>query len=113
MPHELVVYYLDNEYDVKVDRSTKWGNPFRLGFDGTRDEVCDAYEEYLLSTPKLVKALPELKGKVLACHCAPKRCHAEILAKYANNPDKLKKALAKRKNKKKTNPFSPKGKRGS
>lgn len=30
--------------------------------------------------------LSELTGKVLGCHCAPKPCHANILAHMANTP---------------------------
>ena len=29
---------------VRIDRQTKWGNPFIIGVDGTRDEVCDKYK---------------------------------------------------------------------
>ena len=39
----------------------------------------------LLLQPVLeTKAKEELKGKDLICWCAPERCHAEILLKYAN-----------------------------
>ncbi len=68
-------------YDVYVGRPSKWGNPFVITARLTRDEAVAAYEEWLRGRPDLLAALPELKGKVLSCHCAPKRCHAEILLK--------------------------------
>ena len=70
--------------EVDVSRGTKWGNPFRIGPDGTREEVIAKYEQYLRGRPDLMATLPELKGKVLGCWCAPKPCHADILARLAD-----------------------------
>jgi hypothetical protein len=65
---------------VRVDRGTLFGNPFILDDDGDRDEVCDSYRDYYLpNKPSILRRLPSLKGKVLICHCYPKRCHAESL----------------------------------
>ena len=65
---------------VKVDRGSIYGNPFMLGKDGNRDAVCDSYaNHYLPHKPSILATLPELKGKVLICHCYPERCHAESL----------------------------------
>lgn len=70
---------------VMVDRSTAWGNPFLLSEDGSRDEVCDAYaKHYLPHKPSLLKRVKSLKGKVLGCHCAPARCHADAIKKAAD-----------------------------
>lgn len=74
----------DAAHDVYVGRPTKWGNPFRADVDGTRDEVVEMYEEYLKLRPDLMAALGELKGKRIACWCAPLRCHADVLAEYAD-----------------------------
>lgn len=85
MTHPLVVNVKSGEpYDVYVGRPSIWGNPFKPWTHGTRDEVCDQYEEWIKTQPKLLARLPELKGKRLACHCAPLRCHAETLARLAN-----------------------------
>ena len=54
----------------------------------TKSKMTDAikkYEEYLLNSPELLKDLHELQGKVLGCWCHPKKCHGDILAKYANS----------------------------
>lgn len=69
---------------VYVGRPSKWGNPFVIGRDGSRDFVIHRYEQRLLNTPELMAALPELKGKDLICWCAPLPCHADVLLRYAN-----------------------------
>lgn len=81
---ELVVHCRKAKYDVLVDRTTKWGNPFFMRNESQREEVIRKYKEWIKTQPELLAALPELKGKVLACWCAPKSCHADILAELAN-----------------------------
>jgi len=67
---------------VEIGRNTKWGNPFEMPADGTRDNVCDNYEKYYLpNKPSLLKSLKLLKGKVLVCWCYPERCHGDSLLK--------------------------------
>ena len=78
-----VVHCKKEPYDVYIGRPSKWGNPFSIGKDGSREDVIRKYEEYLLGRPDLMKALPELKGKVLGCWCKPKACHGDVLVKYA------------------------------
>jgi len=69
---------------VRVDRGTRYGNPFVLGEDGDRNEVCDAYRlHYLPHKPSITERAGDLVGKVLICHCYPERCHAESLVKLA------------------------------
>lgn len=60
-------------------------NPFRLGADGTRDEVVAKYREYLLGRPDLLALLPALRGQRLGCWCLPERCHAEVIAELADS----------------------------
>jgi hypothetical protein len=62
-----------------------WANPFHVGKDGDRDQVCDAYADYLANKPELLSQIGELKGKALGCWCAPQRCHGDYLAHVANN----------------------------
>ena len=69
-------------------RVSIFANPFRIGPDGSRDEVLAKYRQYLRDNPLLVgRARRELKGKVLACWCAPEPCHAEILAAVADGEE--------------------------
>jgi hypothetical protein len=84
MADQLVVHLKRDHYDVRIDRATKWGNPFRIGPDGTRAEVIDRYEQWLRNKPELLTALGELRGKRLGCWCAPQSCHGDVLARYAN-----------------------------
>ena len=86
-----VVHCKKKPYDVYIGRPSKWGNPFSHQ-EGTlakfkvasRDDAVDEYEKWLQSQPELLAALPELKGKVLGCWCAPKRCHGDVLSRLAN-----------------------------
>lgn len=72
-------------YDIVIGRESIFGNPFFIGVHGTRDQVIDQFEEYLLSNPELMNEVKaKLKGKVLACSCSPLRCHGDVLLKYAN-----------------------------
>jgi len=66
-------------YDVYIGRGSKWGNPFRIGEDGNRDDVIRKYREYILKRKDLLMDLHELKGKVLGCFCNPLACHGDIL----------------------------------
>ena len=84
MAHELVVHCKRAAHDVYIGRPSKWGNPFVIGRDGTRDDVIARYEAWLLEQPELVDALPELAGKTLGCWCAPRACHGDVLARLAN-----------------------------
>ena len=84
MAHELVVHCKRAAHDVYIGRPSKWGNPFVIGRDGTRDDVIARYEAWLLEQPELVAALPELAGKTLGCWCAPRACHGDVLARLAN-----------------------------
>jgi hypothetical protein len=87
---------------VKVDRSTKWGNPFRSDQPtmavlntGART-AAEAFRFWLESRPGLADAAPErrkaildslheLRGKDLACWCRPgEPCHADVLLELAN-----------------------------
>jgi hypothetical protein len=76
-----VVHCKKEPYDVYIGRPSKWGNPFKEGKDGTREEVIDKYERYIHGRPDLLFDLKELKGKVLGCWCKPKACHGDVLVR--------------------------------
>jgi len=71
-------------YEVYIGRPGKWGNPFNIGKDGTREEVIEKYREWIQTQPKLLASLHELEGKILGCWCAPKACHGDVLSELAN-----------------------------
>lgn len=64
--------------DVYIGRPSKWGNPFQIGRDGTREEVIKKYADWFMTT-NLVLDLHELKGGRLGCCCKPLACHGDFL----------------------------------
>jgi len=74
-----VVHCKKQHYDVYIGRPSKWGNPFSIGIDGTREEVIAKYAEWIVQQPELMNSLYELRGKVLGCWCKPKACHGDVL----------------------------------
>lgn len=69
---------------VYVGRGSKWGNPYRIGRDGNREEVIQKYLEYLVREKLVSRVREELQGKDLICFCAPKPCHGYVLLHLAN-----------------------------
>lgn len=74
---------------VYVGRPSKWGNPFEIGKDGTREEVVEKFRLMLTHDDvfwslKRWECRTELAGKHLVCWCAPKPCHADVLLEIAN-----------------------------
>ncbi len=88
---------------VCVDRSTRWGNPFIVGVDGTRAEcvhlyralaqgyVCiskgpDHVRRQQVARQAMKDARTTLRGKDLACFCPiGQPCHANVLLEIANS----------------------------
>lgn len=73
-----VVHCKKSNYDIYIGRGSKWGNPFVIGKDGTRDEVIAKYKEWIVNQPQFFD-LEELRGKALGCFCYPLRCHGDVL----------------------------------
>lgn len=79
---------------VKVDRSTKWGNPWRARMfsDYTAADAVHDFRAWLAGDPARRSAgkppnLGHLRGKNLACWCKPgEPCHADVLLELANKP---------------------------
>lgn len=71
-------------YDVYIGRPSKWGNPFQIGMNGTREEVIRQYENWLqrrIDDGTITREdLKKLYGKRLGCYCKPQACHGDILA---------------------------------
>ena len=72
---------------VRVDRRTRWGNPYVVGRDGSRARVIARYRRHLWRRIRDgeidLHELAALDGCDLACWCAPLPCHAEVLARAA------------------------------
>ena len=83
--HHLLKFATDRGLYVRCDRFSDWGNPFIMGIDGSRDEVCELFDNMYMPYKKgLLSKIKDLKGKALGCHCYPERCHCETLKAYAN-----------------------------
>jgi len=77
------------EGSIRIDRKTRWGNPFPMlnKSEVERTRVVTAYREHLWkqiqSGVVRIPDLAELDGKDLACWCAPKLCHGNVLREAA------------------------------
>jgi len=81
---------------VIVTRPGKYGNPYRVGVDGTAEECVEKYrlelERARRIDPKGFEAwIAPLRGHDLCCFCPltdkdgnPVPCHASILLQFAN-----------------------------
>lgn len=75
----MVVHCKREPYDVYIGRPSKWGNPFTIGIDGSRDEVIQKYYDWILTQSELLSQLGEIKDKTLGCWCRPNICHGDVL----------------------------------
>jgi DNA polymerase elongation subunit (family B) len=73
-----VVNKRTESFEVYIGRGSKWGNPFVIGKDGTRDEVIEKYRRWIVKQDAF-SDLNTLMGKTLGCFCKPKRCHGDVL----------------------------------
>lgn len=81
---------------VHVGRPSIFGNPFKVGEDGDAATCVARFERALKAakikslgtrpdTARILREIHRLKGKNLACWCAPGNpCHAEVLLEWAN-----------------------------
>ena len=73
-------------YDVRIDRTTEFGNPFLIGIHGDRHQVLEKYRVYfytrLLTDKVFLGKVLTLKGKVLSCWCCPLDCHGHIIIEF-------------------------------
>ena len=84
----VVVNLKKEKYDVLVCRPSKWGNPYSHKENTlakfktkNRKESIEMYKLWITvgDGKHLLNDLHELKDKKIACFCAPKSCHADIL----------------------------------
>lgn len=104
LPRTTVVHVKDG-CDEYIGRAmpgyarSDFANDFRVGPDGTLDEVVDKYKvrlvERLAVSAELRAKLAALKGKSLGCWCKKKgrpahlqkRCHGDVLVELLEGPD--------------------------
>jgi len=78
------------ENTVCVDRTSKWGNPFKADWpEGGKDRAwaASAFRGYYHGDSEYRAAVVrELRGKNLACFCSlDGPCHADVLLDWANS----------------------------
>jgi hypothetical protein len=82
----------------KVDRTTMFGNPFRIDVDRSAADAVDLFRRLLKGEIEgsdakvwrdtITARLHELRGKDLACWCKlDDPCHADVLLEWANRPE--------------------------
>jgi len=78
-PHDV---YIARANATRRVRRSIWGNPFRIGPDGSREDVVSLFLTWLLEPgqARLRSQLPTLRGKTLGCWCEPELCHGHVLA---------------------------------
>ena len=74
-----------------IGRPSPLGNPFPMKGEGTRNQVIEQYKAWLKKKiadkdPAVIQELYRLYNKYkaegelyLACYCAPKACHGDVL----------------------------------
>lgn len=69
-------------------QSSIFANPFKVGRDGTREDVIQKYRQHITQRLKYDTGLKEelfkLKGKKLGCWCYPEMCHGNVLLDLIN-----------------------------
>lgn len=76
------VVFIDGERYPKKD--SIFANPYKIGKNGTREQVIEQYREYMENNIQKNRAyyldeLSKLKGKNLGCWCHPELCHGDVL----------------------------------
>jgi hypothetical protein len=87
--------------DINCGRGSKWGNPFVIGKDGSREDVVRKHKEWILLwlkekkeviivcygrryTNKVVDDVEELRGLKCGCYCKPLACHLDVFVEFLN-----------------------------
>jgi hypothetical protein len=73
---------------VVIDRTTKFGNPYKIAGSITRDVSLTLYRRHFLEKIKDHKQFKmevlALAGSRLGCWCKPLACHGDIIAELLN-----------------------------
>lgn len=86
MPNYPDAIYIGRANGRRGLKASKWQNPFKIGHDGTRNEVVSRFR-YLMATSVRRAELRELAGRPLACWCRhdgeertdDNTCHGDVL----------------------------------
>lgn len=90
MPNYPDAIYIGRAVPRRGLKASKWANPYKIDFRHNRRDVIEAYESRLVGEAVdegMVRELPELRGKALACWCRhdgdprtpDNECHGDVL----------------------------------
>lgn len=94
----MVVHCKREAFDQYIGRATWdfpeggiWGNPFKIGPDGSREDVVRKFRDWLPTQPHLMAQLEALRGKRLGCHCRESHqerpiCHGDVYVELLEGP---------------------------
>ena len=94
---EITVTRVKEPGSTNVGRPTVLGNPYTMKKEADRDLVCDQYEKWfdykvskqdplVMSELRRLFIIGKTQGYLkLGCYCAPRRCHADTIAKFLRN----------------------------
>lgn len=78
--------------EVYIGRGSLFGNKYRIGEDGNRDEVIQKFRAYfskrLSQDSDFREQVEKLRDKTLVCFCKPKPCHGDVIVKWLDNQEK-------------------------
>jgi len=85
----VVVNIYKEPYDVCIMRPGIYQNKYRIGIDGTREEVItkfrvDFYKRIKRDRTYLIAVL-KLKDQRIGCCCAPLPCHGDIYVEFLDS----------------------------
>lgn len=63
--------------EINIGKGSIWENPFKIGIDGTKEEVMSKYEAYIMNRSDLIDRLSELEGNFFKPDL--ENCHGYIL----------------------------------
>jgi len=77
-----VVNLRKEKYTHYIGRGSVFGNPFRIGKDGNREEVIKKYEQWVRKSNIIMSEIYYLpEDAILGCFCKPQACHGDIIIK--------------------------------
>lgn len=81
----------DTETARYIGRPGPYGNPFVLDIEANREAILEKYRIWFLrkvdSSPEFRKRILSLRGFDLACWCAPRSCHGDVILKWLETHD--------------------------
>lgn len=86
----VVVNIHKEPYDVCIMRPGIYQNKYRIGVDGTREEVIAKFKVDFYKRIKwdlaYLQAVIKLRNKRIGCCCAPFPCHGDIYVEFLDAP---------------------------